>query len=335
MNLKKVIQEEISKVLSEGASIRSGIRMQNQKPIPKQFDHLKWSLNDGQKYYLGDLCAVKPDSITEADVKHASKFLGIPEKNVKSIINTYNSYDPMSETFVELKKDSPLMKGISSVDAGLNAMEINKAPGRSNKTFSPMQTNQTNLERKTMDYAVRKNRVLDREGKLDEKKAYYENVHTSLMMYLFCEVAPKDINLNHNGQIQIDQEPVLLEGENFSMENNTYRKVSVLVDSFNEMFGTSFRIAEHIDLSETKHKCHRTFVEHMGFSDDKMFWCKDRKSWIRPGQHGYEKLKEEYIQNQGQQTSMPEIPKVDHQELMQKYLNGDLISYNPNADWLL
>jgi len=123
------------------------------------------------------------------------------------------------------------------------------------------------------------------------------------MMYLFCEVKPKDINLNHNNQIQIDQEPILLEGESFNMENNTYRKVDVLLQSFNEMFNTNFRVSDHVDLSETNSKCHRTFVEHFG---------KDVKK-----------------------INMPSTPKVDHKELMDKYMNGDLISFDPNADWLL
>jgi hypothetical protein len=75
-------------------------------------------------------------------------------------------------------------------------------------------------------------------------------------------------------------------------------------------------------------------VEHFGIAEDKMFWCKERKSWVKPGQNGYEKLREEYIQNQGQQMSMPEIQKVNHKELLQKYMNGDLISYNPNSEWI-
>ncbi|MEK6829533.1 MAG: hypothetical protein AABY15_05395 [Nanoarchaeota archaeon] len=311
---------------------------ENQKPLPKQFDHLKWKLNNNQKYYLAELCDVNPDTIVESDIKKASKFLGIPEKNVKSIINTYNTYNPMAEAVQELSQDSPFLLGnkpVTVAGAGMNVHNSNRAPVRANRTTWPLQDTMTKLEKKTMDYAVKKNRMLDRAGKGSDKEKYYESVYTSLMMYLFCEINPKDINLNHNNQIQIDQEPILIEGETFSMENSTYRKVNDLLKSFNKIFKTNFKISEHIDLSETSHKCHRTFVDHFGIADDKLFWCKDRKSWVKPGQNGYEKLREEYIENQGQQMSMPEIPRVDHREMLQKYVNGDLISYNPNADWLL
>ncbi len=294
MDIRKLIKEEVRKTILEGYA---------GKKLPTTFDHLKWDLNTNQKYYLQDLCEVDPKSLRESDYKGASKFLGIPEKNVKSILNTYGSYNPMSEGVIELPKDSPLMKGITSADAGMNVSNMNRTPTKANRTTYPNQDHRTQREKKTMDYAVRTNRVLDRSGGLDEKKAYYESVHTSLMMYLFCEVKPKDINLNHRNQIQIDQEPMLLEGESFNMENITYRKIDVLLESFNEMFNTNFRVSDHVDLSETTHKCHRTFVEHFG--------------------------------NKVKQIDMPATPKVNHKELMDKYINGDLISFNPNADWLL
>jgi hypothetical protein len=307
------------------------------KALPRQFDHLKWKLNDNQKHYLSELCDVDPNSITETTVRSASKYLGIPESNMKSILNTYNTYNPMSEGVMELPNDSPFKLGnkpITVAGAGMNVHNSNRKPVRANRTTYPLQDTMTKLEKQTMDYAISKNRILDRTGKPNEKERYYESVYTSLMMYLFCEVKPKDIKLNHNKQIQIDQEPILLEGENFSTENFTFRKVKELVNSFNGIFNTNFRISEHVDLSETKHKCHRTFVEHFGISDDKLFWCKERKSWIKPGQHGYDRLREEYINSQGQQMSMPEIPRVDHKELLRKYFNGDLISFNPNSDWI-
>lgn len=324
-------QDGYGKLKGLDESFNNGIAL---RELPRQFDHLKWPLNDNQRHYLHDLCSVNPDSITESDVKSASKYLGIPEKNVKSILNTYNTYNPMSEAVYEPSADSRLRKGISSMDAGLNAVEMNKAPMKSNKVMKPDQTTMTNLEKRTMEYAIRKNRLLNRADKKSEKEMYYESVYTSLMMYLYCELEPKDIKLNHNNQIQIDQEPLLMEGENFSMENTTYRRVNELISSFNKIFNSSFRISDHLDLSETTHKCHRTIVEHFGLSEDKMFWCKDREVWIKPGQMGYERLREEYIQNQGQQMRMPEIQRVDHKELLRKYLNGDLISYNPNSEWI-
>ena len=331
MNLRKIIYEEVRKTLfSELYKGYASI------PVPKTFNHLKWDFNTNQKYYLKDLCSVDPESLNESDFKNASSFLRIPYKAVKSIINTYSSYDPKSEAVIENHKNSPFKLGNKPVTVFEAEIDnINRLPVRAKRTTYPVQDKMTQAEKKTMSYAVNKDRVLDRTGKISKKEKYYESAYTSLMMYLFCEISPKDINLNHRNQIQIDQEAILFEGENFSMENNTYRKVNCLLKNFNEIFNTNFKIANHIDLSETKNKCHRTMVEHFGFSDDKLFWCKEAKSWIGPGSDDYLKLREEYIKMQGQQVSMPEIYKVNHEDMMKKYFNGDLISYNPNADWLI
>ena len=326
MNFRKIIKETVFDVLIN----------ENQKPLPKTFDHLKWKLSNNQKYYLDDLCSVDPDSITESDIKNASKFLGIPEKNVKSIINTYSYYDPLKECSIELSKDSPLNIGNKPIVMRdiANVKEINKKPEKSTKTFFQTQQSMSPYEKKTMEYAKKKNRLLDRSGKISNKEKKYNSLYKSLMVYLFCEINPKDINLNHRNQIQIDQVPKLLEGEDFSKENYTFRKVDELLKSFNGLFDTNFRISDHIDLSETSHKCHRTFVEHFGIPEDKMFWCKDRKRWVKPGENDYDRLKEEYKNNQGRQKQMPEIQKVDTKDLLKKYFNGDLISYNPNSEWI-
>ena len=103
---------------------------------------------------------------------------------------------------------------------------------------------------------------------------------------------------------------------------------------FNKIFNCNFRISEHVDLSETS-QCHRTMVELFGISEDKWFLDEKEFSWVKPGSEKYELLKREYIENDGMAKTMPEIPKVNHREMLRKYMNGDLISYNPNADWLL
>jgi hypothetical protein len=332
MDIRKLIKEEVQRVV-----LNESYKGYASVPVPTTFNHLKWSFNVNQKYYLQDLCNVDPKSITESNIKGASQFLGIPEKNVKSIVNTYNSYDPNSESVIENSQaeDSSFRLGgkpATLLDIGVD--DIDRLPVRANRTTYPMQDSMTQMEKKTMGYAIKKNRVLDRSGNASGKEQFYESVHTSLMMYLFCEVKPKDIKLNHRNQIQIDQEPVLLEGESFNMENHSFRRVNDLLKSFNKMFNTSFRIAEHVDLSEAKSRCHRTMVEHFGIADDKLFWCKEAKSWVGPGSASYSRLREEYIRMQGQQMAMPEIPKVNHEEMLKKYFSGDLISYNPNSEWL-
>lgn len=316
-------------------NFKLGARMENQKPLPRHFDHLKWPLTDNQKYYLGELCDVDPNSITEADIKNASKFLGIPEKNVKSILNTYNTYDPMSEAVFEGDPDSPFRFGNKPITVGdvMTAKEANRAPVRAKRTTYPVQDTVTPAYRKTMSKAQEKNMLLDKGGFYNDRNKYYEGLKTSLMMYLFCELNPKNIKINHRGNIQIDQEPVLLEGESFNMENHTYRKVKVLIKSFNKLFECNFRISEHLDLSESK-GCHRTIVELFGIASDKWYWDGD-KSWVKPGSPEYDSFKESYIENDGMAKTMPEVPVVNVKELLQKYLNGDLISYDGQADWLL
>jgi len=85
MNVRKIIKEEVRKaMLNEGYGF---------SPVPKTFDHLKWEFTPNQKHYLQRMCEEDPRTISESDYKSASKFLGIDESNVKSILNTYSSKD--------------------------------------------------------------------------------------------------------------------------------------------------------------------------------------------------------------------------------------------------
>ncbi|HQC37907.1 MAG TPA: hypothetical protein PLF98_06335, partial [Thermotogota bacterium] len=139
--------------IDEGFGVKS--MSEGQKPLPKQFDHLKWKFNNNQKYYLDELCSVDPNSITESDIKSASKFLGVPEKNVKSILNTYNVYDPMSEAVFEGDPKSPFRLGNKPVTVGdaMTTDEANRAPVRANRTTWPTQDTVTPAYRKTMSKA--------------------------------------------------------------------------------------------------------------------------------------------------------------------------------------
>jgi len=152
MDIRKLIKEEVQKVvLSESYKGYASV------PVPTTFNHLKWDFNVNQKYYLQDLCSVDPKSITESNIKGASQFLGIPEKNVKSIINTYNSYDPRSESVIENSQaeDSSFRLGGKPAtlhDIGVD--DIDRLPVRANRTTYPMQDNMTQMEKKTMEYGL-------------------------------------------------------------------------------------------------------------------------------------------------------------------------------------
>jgi len=266
MNLRKIIKEEVGKVLLN----------ENQSYLPKQFDHLKWELNNNQRYYLSDLCNVDPNSLKESDIKNASKFLGIPEKNVKSIINTYGTYNPMKEAIgdSEAARNSALTMGnapATAKDIGLS-VDDSRLPDFEYPMGRQMHTNPPNIskiEMKRKYEADQLNRTWYREGEGKEHPSkkierMYESLTQSLMLYLYCESKPKDINLRSDDKIQIDFEPIINEGEfnqlkgGSSYETEKHKEIKRLVEEFNEKFGCSFVIYDHVNLED----CQRIYVEH-------------------------------------------------------------------------
>ena len=269
MDIRKIIKEEVSKaLLSEGFGF---------DPVPRTFDHLKWEFTSNQKHYLQRFCETNPKTISETEYKDASRFLGIPEKNVRSIINTYNAYDPMKENHggrdSQASIDSQLTLGnkpATAADIGLS-VEDSRLPDFEYPMGRQMHTNpnsMSNLERKSKYDADFKNRTWYREGEEAEhasksRERFFEGLNTSLMMYLFCESTPKDINLRHDNKIQIDFEPIIKEGKfnqlgGLSYESEKYKKINELLETFNREFGCSFVIADHVELED----CQRLYIEN-------------------------------------------------------------------------
>jgi hypothetical protein len=111
----------VSEVISEGAAI---------KPIPKQFDNLKWKLNDYQKAFLGEFVDYPYESLREEDYTYASKITGIPLTNIKSIRNTYGR--KQEDVKVEdLKKYHDATVGETLRQANAVFTDANKMPEKS------------------------------------------------------------------------------------------------------------------------------------------------------------------------------------------------------------
>jgi len=288
MDLRKIISEEISNVLSEGVGMAFGTGGLFSS-APSTFDHLKWDFTDRQKFFLQELCSINPEAITEEDYKDASLRLGIPEKNVKSIINTYTTYKPgdkysgnpnvpVDEGFgaqdSEHSRNSRLTfgnKAMSAKEMGLD-VDVNKTPDLSMDGKKVMHTNQrknSHAELKRNYEADMLNRRWYREGEGKEhpskrRERVYESLTKSLMMFLFCESNPKDINLRDDDKIQIDFEPVITESDfnqldgGPSYETEKYKSINELLEEFNKKFGCSFVICDHIYGDDNQ----RIFIEH-------------------------------------------------------------------------
>lgn len=267
MDVRKIIKEEIKKaLLSEGHGF---------SPLPKTFDHLKWDFNPNQKHYLQGLCEEDQDSLTEADYKNASKFLGITETNVKSILNTYSSRDNVRASQhggdSQAAMNSRLTFGnkpATAIDIGLTP-EVSKLPVKTNTQMHINDRGMTHNEMSHDIYSEFKDRVFYKDGSGKEhpsksRERFFEGLNKSLMMYLYCESHPQDINLRHDDKIELEFEQVMEEGVfnqldgGPSYENEKHIFIKKLLEDFNSKFGCSYVIYDHIK-SNGKIK---VFIEH-------------------------------------------------------------------------
>ena len=269
MDVRKIIKEEIKKaMLNEGYGF---------SPAPRTFDHLKWEFTPNQKHYLQRMCEENPETLSESDYKNASKFLGITEINVKSILNTYGVKGGMRSSHhggdSQAAANSRLTLGnkpATAIDIGLSVQD-SRLPDFEYPMGRQMHTNSSNmshLERSSKYEADFKDRTWYREGEgkvhpSKVKEKLYENLNKSLMMFLYCESNPKDINLRQDDKIQIDFEPVIEEGKfnqlgSYSYENEKYKFIKGLLEDFNNRFGCSYVIHDHVGLEN----CQRIYIEN-------------------------------------------------------------------------
>lgn len=266
MDIRKIIKEEIKKtMLNEGIGFI---------PVPKTFDHLKWKLTPNQKHYLQMMCEENIETISESEYKDASKFLGIPENSVRSIINTYKSDNPVLESNGG-DSQAALNSRLTFGNKAANAFDIgieNNATTKPFKSSTQINNNPPTMSKMDMENkfnADLKNRTWYREGEGKEhpskqREKFFEGLNKSLMMYLYCESNPKDINLRHDNKIELEFEPVLDEGKfnqldgGSNFENEKYKLIKNLINEFNNKFNCSYVICDHIK-SGGKIK---VFIEH-------------------------------------------------------------------------
>jgi hypothetical protein len=271
MNIRDLVKKEVEKfILNEFRAPFSS----SFKRVPNTFDHLKWTFNSNQKFYLQDLCEVDPNSLTESDYGEASKVLGITPTNVKSIINTYNTYSPFKEAGQgdsSAAMNSRLTFGNKAANAFDIGIENNSSKGPI-KSKIQINNNPPTMSKSRMDYEAykdEKNTKLYRvemgeEHPSKSRERFYENLNKSLMMYLFCEANPSDINLREDDKIQLEFSSVI-EENNFNKltggpnyENNQHKFINKLLKEFNDKFGCSYVIYDHI---KTENGI-KIFVEH-------------------------------------------------------------------------
>lgn len=267
MDIRKIIKEEVKKMmLNEGVGFI---------PVPKTFDHLKWKLNPNQKHYLQMMCEENIETITESEYKDASKFLGIPENSVKSIINTYKSDNPVMESNGGGDSQAALKSRLTFGNKPANAFDIGI---ENNATIKPFKSGaqiinnpptKSKMEMENNFHADRLNRTWYREGEGKEhlskqREIFFEGLNKSLMMYLYCESNPKDINLRHDNKIELEFELVMEEskfnqldgGSNY--ESEKYKFIKNLLREFNDKFKCNYVICDNIK-SGGKIK---VFIEH-------------------------------------------------------------------------
>lgn len=272
MDIRKLVQQEVKNVMLKEfrAPFSSSF-----KSVPHTFDHLKWDFNPNQKFYLQDLCEVDPDSITESDYKNASKVLGITPTNVKSIVNTYSTYSPLKEAG-QGDSAAAMNSRLTFGNKAANAFDIgiennaNKQPIPSGTRMMNNPPTNSKLEMKRAYEADKINTRWYREGEGREHPSksverFYEGLNKSLMMYLFVESKPNDINLRSDDKIQLDFDSVIEEGEKFNKldggpnyENEQHKFIKGLLEDFNDKFGSSYVIYDHVKTD----KGIRIFVEH-------------------------------------------------------------------------
>lgn len=286
MDIRKIIKEEVERVISEGKGMAFGTGGLFFS-APTRFNSLKWKLTDKQKFYLDEICSIDPETITEADYKDASLRLGIPETNIKSIINTYTTYKP-GDTYggnpylppskkvgeSEESKKSRLTIGnkpATAIDIGLSVKD-SRLPDFKYPKGRLMHTNpptMSPLEKSNKYEADFKNRTWYREGEGKEhpskiRERYYEDLNTSIMMYLFCESNPKDIYLRHDDKIVLHFDAIVEEnafnklngGTNYEDEKHLF--IKNLIKEFNKKFDCSYVVCDNIN----DDKGVKIFIEH-------------------------------------------------------------------------
>ncbi len=313
------------------------------KQAPKQFDNLQWKLTLEQKHRLDDMTDYHPDSFNEEDIKQASKFLKIPEKNLKSILNTYYKHKELNQEEWISKKSSQYQN--DSEEAINSRLTIGNKPfmGKdvhpdykqyklipSNKTFGlPKQENNKSKKEQQM---VGSPKIIRPKYKTTSKKKNFW-----LMIYIYSELKPDRIS-EEGKEIYIDFEPAE-EDYDFvksmlksNKKDNIWFMIEDLLKEFNKNFKTHYYIHDRHDLVKSKSNVLRYVIAHKLVEKIKPLWSVEERKYIYPEDADYKRL-EQQKEEKGEKE-MPEIKNIDHQELMKKYMAGDWKVIDNKARWI-
>lgn len=302
------------------------------KKLPTTFDHLKWKLDASQKHFLQDFIDTPPKGMKESDYEYASKRTGIPAKNIKSIQNTYGSWNKNSDMLDPQDINSYGRFAFGKGDT-FNAKEYDIPQKYRDdvvnfKTISKDEADTLRYPKKSLR---QKKYESDLQGaikgyvKRSNIKKSEDNFDEWLKYYIIGEAKPKSCKINTDkGQIEVDFEP----SEDYydfhkSMLNSNKKSkfwisVESLVNQFNDAFNTYYTIEDQYDLTKSKSNCIRLIIKEIPVSD-KMVWDADSKTYI-PWDYAPEDLKKQHLSNKAWNLSKP-APNVDFNDLLDKYLN--------------
>jgi len=321
----------------------------------KMFDHLKWNFSAQQKLFLEEFIQVDPDFLREVDFVHASSVLGVPKKNVKSIHNTYNTKRQLRELQIKLKSEPDsgyIKKGEIPADSafliGNKGLTFDDWDHKyrtdvvNYKTIS--QEEKIALTKPTMSKKEQQhhseNFRLGQNLQRPNMVVVGEQKDMELFMFLQAKINPKNLTVNHNGNIQLDhtlnEEMGTFEQEFLlsNKKNKSWMMIESLLEEFNRENGCSYYIVDHLDLRNTKHKCRRTLIDLRRVDENKLIWDNDRRKFYK-WSDASDYIKREHVKSEKKQRTMPEIQPVDHKDLMRRYVNGELIQMSGGeTDWL-
>jgi len=189
-------------------------------------------------------------------------------------VNTYSSYSPLKEGGMG-DSVAAMNSRLTFGNKAANAFDIgieNNTNIQPIRSGTQINNNPPTMSKPRMEYEAykqEKDRKLYRAEKGEEhpvksRERFYENLNKSLMMYLFVEAKPNDINLRSDDKIQLDFDLVIEEnkfnkldgGPNY--ENDLHKSVKNMLKEFNDKFGCSYVIYDHVKLKDRV----RIYVEH-------------------------------------------------------------------------
>lgn len=226
------------KKYEEKSVLKEGIRKVGKFVIPDTYDHLKWDLSDDQILELHRFVNYPIDTMTEYDIRNVSKTLGIPEKNLISIHNTYAPKDQKVRFVTEWdkweeKRFPNTSKGlvVTAKDAGLTTDNMNKPPkfGNGGKSIR-------NYETPAEQRYNKSNFKLQRTSTTPDQIQEYPRMDEFLMMYLEVDYKPLALEMSTTKKIIMSLNPE-------EVDHEVYENIGNSLDEFNGVYGTGYVLA--------------------------------------------------------------------------------------------